>query len=145
MIFVTMRVFTQTRKIFSCRFVIAETLVQRAECVVIQRRRVRHDLEQTLAMFDHFGNLETVPATFFFAQDRFRGDIEVKNSLNFTTLRAPRTQPNDKYRTGEKYDDHRWESHCIEHRYNYNDCDRLRREFPCARHNPSTSISPVAR
>ena len=86
-----MLVITQTRKIFNCGSVIAETLVQRAECVVSQRRWVRHDLEQALAVFDHFRNLKTVPAPFFFAQDRFRGNVEVKNSFDFAALRAPRT------------------------------------------------------
>src|ERR1044072_1153474 len=125
------------RKIFNCCFVIAESLVQRAECVVIQRRRVGHDLEQAFAVFNHFCDLKTVPASFFFAQDCFRGNIEVKNAFDFTTLRAPRTEPNYEDRSGEKYDEHGWKPHCVEHRYNDNDCDRLRREFPCARHNTS--------
>ena len=75
---------------------IAETLIQRAECVVIQRRRIRHDLEQALAVLDHFCDLKTVPASFLFAQDRLGGNIEVKNSFDFTRLRASGTKPNYK-------------------------------------------------
>src|SRR4029079_6473407 len=89
------------------------------------------------AMFDHFRDLETVPASLFLTKHRVGRDIEIEAALNFTRLRATSKGPDNEAHPGEQHHDHGWNSHRIQHRHNHNNRDRLRREFPYARHNSS--------
>src|SRR6185369_1254506 len=135
------RILNHTRKIFGAGRVITHSLIKRTEHVVIQRRRVGHDLEQALAMFDHFSDLETVPPSFFFTKHRICRDIKIENAFDFTRLCATSKEPDNEAHPGEKHHDHGWNSHRVEHRHNHNNRDCLRHEFPSARHNSSTSTS----
>ena len=55
-------------EIFNRRLMISEPVIKRSEREITQWWWIGHDFEQALAVLDHFGNLETIPASFFFAK-----------------------------------------------------------------------------
>src|SRR5215510_16329397 len=99
-------VFNYAREVFDSCLMIAEPVIERTERVVVQWRRIGHDFEHAFAVFDHLSNLETVPAPFFFTQDRVSSDVEVEDSLHFTRLRSARAQPDHKNHSGDKHHDY---------------------------------------
>src|SRR5687768_6744574 len=103
MCFIVVFVFSYSRKIFDCCLVISEPVIQRSECEIVQRRRIGHDVEQCLAVFDHFSDLETVPASFFLTKYRVRCDVEIEYALDLTSLSAAREQPDHKHHSGDKH------------------------------------------
>src|ERR1041385_2859080 len=133
-------VFNYAREIVDTCLMIAESMIKRAECVVTQRRRIGNDLEHAFAMLDHFGNLKTVPASLFFTQDRVGADVKIEDSFHFTSLRATRAKPDHKNHSGDKHHDYGRKPNRIEHRHNYNNRDRLCREFPRARTHKSSPL-----
>src|ERR1051325_1747102 len=100
---IAMLVINYAREIFNRCLVISETMIERAECVITQGRRIRDDVQQTLAVFDHFGNLKTIPTTLFFTQYRIGGDVEIEDAFDFTSLRTTRAKPNDKHNAGDEH------------------------------------------
>src|SRR6185369_9454974 len=142
MYFVVTFVFHQPRQILNRRLMIAEAMIQRADHEVVEWWRVGYRLQQTFALFDDFGDFETVPASFLFAQDGVGGDVEIEDSFDLARLRVPRHDPD--HQDDTKKEDHydRRKPHYTQHRHYHNHRDRLRREFPRTRHNASTSIAP---
>src|SRR4051812_10775023 len=103
----TKLVFNDTCEVFNRRLMIAEPMIKCAQRVVTQRRWVGHDIEQTLAVFDHLVNLKTIPAPLFFTQDRVGCDIEIEDPFHFTGLRTMRAKPNYKHYASDKHQEHR--------------------------------------
>src|SRR5678815_3767160 len=89
-------VFAELSQVLHGCVVITKTLIQRSEREIAEWRRIRHQLEQTLALFDHFSDLEAVPATLFLAEDRIGGDVELEHPFDLAHLRAARDEPDHK-------------------------------------------------
>src|SRR5215213_9331019 len=103
MCFLAEFVFSQPGEILDRCLVVAHAVIKRAEREVAQRRRVRHDLEQALTVLDHLGDFKTIPASFFFAEYRLRGNVEIKNPLDLASLRAAGNEPDYKNYSGDKH------------------------------------------
>src|SRR5689334_6688404 len=94
--FVATLVLSQARQVFDGCLMIAQSLLQSAHHEVVQRRRIGHQIDQALAVFDHFGDLETKPATFLFTKDRVGSNVELEDAFDFAHLRAARDEPDYK-------------------------------------------------
>src|ERR1044072_8432983 len=104
--FIVELVFGHAREIFHSRLMISQPVIERSEDKVVQRRRVRHDLEETFAVFDYLRDLETVPTPFFFAEYRLGGNVEIKNPLDLASLCAASDQPDYKNYASDEHHEH---------------------------------------
>src|SRR6266496_4378807 len=93
--FVINLILHQARKVFGGRFVVTYAVIECAQREAVQRRRIRHQFKCTLAILNHFSNLETIPSAVFVTKDRVGTDVEIENSFDLSVFRSPADKPDN--------------------------------------------------
>jgi hypothetical protein len=95
-------IFYYARQILGRRLVLANSIVESAQCEQMKGRTIGHRVERILAVFDYFSNFKTIPVTVFISKNRVSSYIKIEYSLNLAMPRSTIYCPNDKHNSGNK-------------------------------------------